>query len=69
MFTCAPANPTSTTIPAPEGKVARLVHEGVFHSNKGIDEMESEEWLDIGEDNPEEKAGAIEKLIQEALSN
>ena len=56
-------------IPAPEGKVARLVQEGVFHSNKGIDDMEDEEWLDIGEDNPEEKAAATEKLIQEAVSN
>lgn len=59
----------SDLIPGPEGKVARLVHQGVFYRNKGIDEMEDEDWSDIGEDKLEEKAAAIEKLIQEAVLN
>lgn len=63
-------DPHPELIPNVEGKVARLTQESVFHSDRGVEDLEvDEECLDMGEGDPDEKAAATEKLIKEALEN
>lgn len=39
-----------------ESKIARIIKNGVFHSQGGVvdNETDGEEWLDLGEDSPAE---------------
>lgn len=57
----------------PEGSVARLMHQGIFHSNGGYvadqGDKEDDTWLDLGEDTEAEVDEALEKLVQEAVDN
>ncbi len=50
------------------GRVARTVSDGVFHSDGGADDQDDDDldWSDFGNDDPREKAAALERLIQDA---
>jgi len=53
------------------GRISRIMEEGVFHSNGGVDErdVDVEDWLDFGEDEPEEKERALTKAVDVATEN
>lgn len=53
------------------GKVARIVEEGVYHADAGVDDMEEEasEWVYFGEDGRAEKAQAVQQCVGDAVDN
>ncbi|CDF35330.1 unnamed protein product [Chondrus crispus] len=57
----------------PKGSVARLMHQGIFHSDGEYvadhGDSEDDTWLDLGEDTASEIDQALERLVQESVDN
>jgi len=57
--------------PSSGGIIAR-VYKGIYHHDSGLDDDEDSpdvQWLDLGEDDPNEWESTLQKKLQEASDN